>query len=111
MSIQDHHDPDWYNAETGRWDKAEPAMSADVEQKMAVVTITCRKCGRVLKQTAPRVADPEEIEAEEYCSPAFGQASCPEHPPAPPRANMTYAPGEAPLLWTVRLIPIPGGRR
>jgi hypothetical protein len=76
--------------------------------RLAVVTITCRRCGRVLSQSIPRVADPEEIETEKPCSPAFARwAACPEHPAGPPDNGPRYSPAACPLLWTVRLLDAP----
>lgn len=84
--------------------------------RVAVVTITCRKCGRVVKQSIPRVAEPDEIENEAPCSPAFADcAGCPDHPPGRPdagppvpltgMAHSRYS--DPPLLWTVRLLELP----
>lgn len=81
--------------------------------RVSVVTITCRKCGRVLSQTIPRATDDGEIETEQPCSPAFAQTQCAQHPAPPPDTNysdllgqnMSYS--DPPLIWTVKIIELP----
>lgn len=76
--------------------------------RVAVSTVTCRVCARVVAQSIPRVADADEIDQPSTgCSPAFAQAECPYHPAAPPRRGPLYAKDELPLLWSTFVLDLP----
>ena len=83
-------------------------QSAENGRRLSVVTITCRTCGRVLSQSIPRVSEPDEVDTEQPCSPAFAQwATCPDHPAGPPDQGLRYSTDALPLMWTVRCITSP----